>query len=216
MTRHFNRLAKVLLASAVTVLTTAFVEAKDTAVPAKAEDAVPLKAGAVLPKASLKTVDGKAFDLNAAVAKKPAVIIIYRGGWCPFCVRHLAEIKGVEKDLLSLGYQIIAISPDRPEKLKASADKNKFSYTLLSDSSMAFSRSMGIAFKLEDKLVTKYKNEYGIDVEADSGETHHQLPIPSAYIVGTDGKIAYAHVDPNYKFRVPGKELLTKAMELKK
>ena len=52
---------------------------------ASATDVVPLDKGATLPKLTLKAVDGKPYDLNASVAKKPTILIFYRGGWCPFC-----------------------------------------------------------------------------------------------------------------------------------
>lgn len=45
------------------------------------EEINPLKVGAKAPKTSLKTGDGKAFDLNAALAKQPTVLIFYRGRW---------------------------------------------------------------------------------------------------------------------------------------
>ncbi len=50
-------------------------------IPASADDICPVKIGAKLPALGLTTVDGKAFDIQAAVAKKPTVLIFYRGGW---------------------------------------------------------------------------------------------------------------------------------------
>ena len=41
----------------------------------------PALIGASLPDLSLTTGDGSAFDLRAAVSKKAAVLVFYRGGW---------------------------------------------------------------------------------------------------------------------------------------
>ena len=41
----------------------------------------PLLIGATIPEATLMTATGEPFDLNAAVAQKPTVLIFYRGGW---------------------------------------------------------------------------------------------------------------------------------------
>jgi len=41
-----------------------------------AEDVCPLLAGAPIPKLTLTTVDGSSFDLNAAIAEKPAILMI--------------------------------------------------------------------------------------------------------------------------------------------
>ncbi len=49
--------------------------------PISAEDVCPILVGTTVPKLTLTTASGSPFDLNAAIAKKPAVLIFYRGGW---------------------------------------------------------------------------------------------------------------------------------------
>ena len=46
-----------------------------------AREITPLLIGEKLPPIEVKTSDGAAFDLNAAVAKQPTILIVYRGGW---------------------------------------------------------------------------------------------------------------------------------------
>ena len=112
----------------------------------------------------------------------------------------MGQLQKAESQILELGYQILAISPDRPEKLTESVSKHKLTYTLLSDSKMETARAFGIAYQVGDELLERYKG-YGIDLEADSGEQHHQLPVPAVFVVGTDGTIKFEHVNPNYKVR---------------
>ena len=112
----------------------------------------PIKVGQSLPALSLQDIEGKKFDLNAAVAKKPTILIFYRGSWCPYCNTHLGELKTVEGDLKSLGYQIIAVSPDLPKNLKKSVEKNNLSYQLVSDSKAEAAKALGLAFHVDDKL----------------------------------------------------------------
>jgi peroxiredoxin len=167
--------------------------------------------GSRLPSLELATADGQTFDLNKAVAKQPAVIVFYRGGWCMYCNRQLEGLRHIEKDLLELGFQLIAISPDRPEKLRASLDEHGLKYRLLSDSAMAAARALGVAFRVDAATVAKYRDEYGIDLEAASGETHHQLPVPSVWIVARDGAIDYSYVHPDYAKRIDPSLLLQAA-----
>ena len=172
----------------------------------------PLGVGDPIPAGQLKSASGDDVDLRELVAESPTVLIFYRGGWCPYCRRHLVELAEIVPALDEAGLQIIAISPDRPAKLLAKPDFGELPYTLLSDSSMTVSSAFGIAFKVDDALVEKYMDSYGIDLEGDSGETHHLLPHPAVYIADTDGVIQYAHVDPNYKERLdPDKILATAA-----
>lgn len=147
--------------------------------------------------------------MNDAIAKKPTILVFYRGGWCPYCNLHLGQLQKIEAELIKIGYQIIAISPDTPEKLRQSIEKHKLNYLLLSDSKMTAACSFGIAFKVDKKAIKKYKG-YGIDLESASGEKHHLLPVPAVFIVGTDSIIKFEYVNPDYKVRL-GPDLLLAA-----
>ena len=111
-------------------------EAAQKPVPNATEDVCPVKIGAQWPVISLTTVDGTQFDLNAAIAEQPTIVLYYRGGWCPYCNMQLGQLSRIEPQLLALGYQIIAVSPDRPAELQTSTDKLDVKYALLSDSKM--------------------------------------------------------------------------------
>jgi peroxiredoxin len=167
----------------------------------------PLLIGAKVPKLFLKTVDGKAFDLNGAIAARPTVIIFYRGGWCIYCNTQMAQLLPIAQQIKDLGFQMIAISPDRPEKLTETIDKHQMGYTLLSDSTMAAAKAFGIAFKLDEPTLAKYA-EYGINLDDASGQSHHLLPVPSVFVLGTDGTIKFEYVNPDYKVRIPPDVLL--------
>jgi peroxiredoxin len=186
---------------------------ESSTVPTSAQEIRPLPIGAAIPEVMLKTAEGTDFNLKTAVLRKPTVLIFYRGGWCPYCNLQLGQLQTVEPELLKLGYQILAISPDRPAKLVESVEKDKLSYTLLSDSSMTAAKAFGIAFRVDEATLKKYKG-HGIDLEAASGEKHHLLPVPAVFIVGTDGRIKFVHADPDYKVRLEPEALLSAAKEV--
>ncbi len=173
-------------------------------------DAKPLAAGESIPAGPLKTVDGESFDLTAAAREQRLAVIYYRGGWCPYCNTHLAQLQEAEPELRALGYRILAISPDQPSKMKESLEKGAMTYTLLSDSSMDAAKAFGIAFEVDAATIKKYEG-YGIDLEAASGEAHHLLPVPSVFLVGTDGVIDFAYSNPDYKVRLEPAALLAAA-----
>jgi len=178
--------------------------------------------GDALPPVHLRTAEGVVFDLSQAVAEQAAVVVFYRGGWCPFCTRHLMELGRVEAELRELGFQILAVSPDRPAKIretmKRTAGEGPGSpavITLLSDSTLAAAEALGIAFKVEADLVQTYRTRHGIDLEAASGETHHRLPHPAVFLVTPDQVIRFAHVDTDYRARLSGEEILAAARAAK-
>lgn len=109
-----------------------------------------------------------------------------------------------------MGYQIIAVSADSPEYLSQSKQKHQMGYTLLSDHSMKGARVLGIAWQVNAETLEMFKG-FGIDLKKASGEKHNILPVPAAFVVGTDGKIKFAYVNPDHKVRVPSKLLLEAA-----
>lgn len=185
------------------------------AAPLAAEDDSPahLKTGDTVPDVVLRDADDDEVKLRERVARRPAVLVFYRGGWCPFCTKHLMELAQIKDELLESGHQLLAISPDRPAKIREMPNRRKLGYTLLSDSDTTAAEAFGIAFQLPEDLVSKYKKEYQIDVEAASGESHHRLPHPAVFVVGKDGVIRFAHVNPDYKTRLDPEAILKAANE---
>jgi peroxiredoxin len=179
-------------------------------VPDNPEDTVPLETGNPVPQVSLRTIDGEAVDLADITAKQPSIVIFYRGSWCPYCNKHLASLVDIEDELKALGYQLLAISPDRAEGLKEAIEKNKLGYTLLSDSSAEAAKAFGLAFTVGTATRILYKG-YGIDLEEASGEDHHILPVPAVYLSDANGVIRYKYTNPDYKTRLSPEELLNAA-----
>ena len=68
-----------LIFAAFVLLMTFSVNAGD--VPNSPEEVKPLKVGDTAPKLTLKDADGNDFDLNAAIAQQPVILVFYRGGW---------------------------------------------------------------------------------------------------------------------------------------
>jgi peroxiredoxin len=176
----------------------------------QASEVTPALTGTMVPNASVKTVDGKSVELRTLVSEKPTVLIFYRGGWCPYCNKHLEELQQIEQQLVDMGYQILAVSPDRPEILKESISKHNLDYTLLSDSPMNLTKALGLAFMVDDKTVEQYKQS-GIDLEKNSGYDHHLLPVPAVYLINPDGRITFQYVNPNYKTRIDSDVLMSAA-----
>ncbi|MCH8327140.1 MAG: AhpC/TSA family protein [Candidatus Marinimicrobia bacterium] len=176
------------------------------------ENIRPILVGTTIPDLALADLDGKSVRLLDLLSKKPAVLIYYRGGWCPFCNRQLQQLQGLESTLDSLGFQIIAVSPDRPLELKKSLDKHELNYTLLSDSSMTGAKLLGLAWRMSEKKVRRYKL-FRMDVEAASGMDHHLLPVPGVFILSRKGVVKFQYVNPNHRERLSSAVLLAAAIE---
>jgi len=133
----------------------------------------------------------------------------YRGGWCPYCNIHLSEIQEVESEILKLGYQIVAISPDSYKNLDISGEKNKLNYSLYSDGEEKLSKVIGIAFKAPEKYDCMLYDSSG-------GINEVFLPVPSVFVIGTDGEILFEYINPDYKTRLSADFLVTVLKNLKR
>lgn len=177
-------------------------------VPTDAREIKPLKVGVAAPSVKLDSMSAKPVNLADALGGKPTVLVFYRGGWCPFCNTHLAELGQIADEVKAKGAQIIGISPDTAAELEKSVGKHKLGYTLLSDSKGEAMRKFGIAFRVDDETFTMYRDRFKIDLEKASGEKHHYLPVPSVFVIDAKGKITFAYSNPDYKVRLKGKDIL--------
>ena len=119
-------------------------------------DICPLKVGTEIPSALIKDKANKELDLKNIVGEKPTVIIFYRGAWCGYCTKHLAELNAAKAAIEKQGYQIFGVTMDKPSKLKESNKKANSEITVYSDAKANAIKAFGLDWKVDDKLFTKY------------------------------------------------------------
>ncbi|MCO7208668.1 MULTISPECIES: peroxiredoxin-like family protein [Pseudoalteromonas] len=192
---------KSLLISALFVLSSQVIAATATNIAESAEQVSPLLPGLTVPNVELKDQYGKTVSLAERFKEKTTVLIVYRGGWCPYCSKQLASVQKIEKELASLDAQLIAVSPDSPEKL-AETKITAPSYQLLSDDSLTLAQTLGLAFYLDDKTAKIYRNKLGVNFVSLEGEPKVALPVPAVFVIDTNGLVHFQYANPNYKVRL--------------
>ena len=167
-----------------------------------AEQVSPLLNGQFVPDVILQTTFGKDISLKMLVESKPTMILFYRGGWCPYCNRQLAGLIEYQQRIIDLGYQIIAISPDSPQRLHEQKTTEEFELILLSDQNLQAIRAFGLGYYLDDSTAALYRDKLGAKLSTLEGSEKIVLPVPAVYIVDTSGLVQFQYVNPNYKVRV--------------
>ena len=181
--------------------------------PATAEDTTPLKTGDRAPNFTVRTVDNESFEFDAANLGKPAILISFRGGWCPYCNLHLSELRTVIPELKASGYDVLFLSGDAPAQLYAGLKQETqediagLDYTILSDAEIVAARAFGTAFRTGQGL-NDYLDGKKYDYQDSSIGQHNALSVPFVYVVDVDGNIVYDFVEADYKIRLPSDELL--------
>ncbi len=185
----------------------------DSPIAATADQIEPLVKGDNAPRFVVQTAAGEMFDFDPRKLERPAIIIEFRGGWCPYCNMHLSELREVIPEIHELGVDVLFLSGDRPEllyeSLKADTQEDIAgrNYVIYSDAEANAAIALGIAFRASERTI-KGRNKKGDDIEGSSMMNHGVLPVPSVFAIDSDGLIAFAYVNPNYKIRLPADELL--------
>ncbi|WP_051203170.1 peroxiredoxin-like family protein [Hugenholtzia roseola] len=164
---------------------------------AQSADAIsPLLIGEKIPDAHLLSSEGEVTDLQALFKKKKTILLVYRGGWCPFCNAHFSELAAISGAITEKGYQIVAISPDDPAHLQNTEEKNALeNYLLLSDSDGKLIQQLGLAFEAPQKYSMMLEEHSG-------GKNKGFLPVPAVFILDTEGTILMEYISPNFKQRL--------------
>ncbi|WP_394391856.1 peroxiredoxin-like family protein [Shewanella woodyi] len=177
---------------------------------------MPLMNGQMLPSAKVANLKGETLDLLSLTQGKPSIIFFYRGGWCPFCNSQMGQLKEIEPKLIEMGFQLIGISPDSPEKLNASMIDQKLSYTLLSDTNLNAMQAFGLAYYTSKKTTERYMKKLKLDEllkVTPQGDKRLVLPVPAIYISDGTGLIHFQYVNPNFRVR-PAPQLIEMAASL--
>ena len=191
----------------------------DVPVAATAQEINPLVAGDQAPRFTVISTDGENFEFDPRSLHRPVMLISFRGGWCPYCNMHLAELRHVLPEIADMGVDVLFLSGDRSELLvkslsrEARAIVDELDYTLLSDANAQAAIALGIAFKASDRLIAR-RHEKGNDIESSSMAKHGVLPVPAVFAIDRSGTIRFAHADPDYRVRLSGDKLLAVARDL--
>ena len=148
-------LAAGLAIISVTAMIAACLAKNGPTVPDDPEVVSPLMIGQSAPAFDLPRADRNRYRFVPDALDAPVIIVFYRGGWCPYCAAHFMELRKAEDKVREMGYELVFISPDRPEKLAESLTQLDADYTLLSDSDMEAAKAFGVAFKVDDATIAR-------------------------------------------------------------
>ncbi len=158
------------------------------------------RVGEAFPNLALPDASGRYRSILQIQDGRPLVISFNRGRWCPFCVHELQCWAAASAALVEAGGTLIVVAGEIGEGASSIQDMIGPSATLLCDVDHGAALACGLAFPVGDDLKRRYL-EIGIDLAAIYGSDGGFLPIPATFVVGEDGNIRYAHVDPDFRMR---------------
>lgn len=146
----------------------------------------------------LAAADGSPLDLLAVAAGRPVVLVLTRGGWCPYCDTTVRAYEVARNRIEAAGGTVIAVTPEIPAFAVETSRELRFPVAV--DRGNRFAKSLGLVFALPEELRPLYL-DIGIDLPARNGDDSHELPIPATYVLAPTGRVTWAHVDPDFTRR---------------
>lgn len=144
---------------------------------------------------------GKATTLAEERGDRPAVVVFYRGAWCPYCNLTLRIYQDeLLPGLAARGIPLIAISPQKPDGSLTMAQTNELTFTVLSDPGNRVASELGILTE-PDEPVQDAQLALGLDLTEHNADGKPVLPMPTALIVDAEGVVRWIDVHPNYATR---------------
>ena len=168
---------------------------------ARAVPADAVKVGDTLASFTLRNAVGAPVNLDDLVSTGPAVLVFYRGGWCPYC--NLA-LRTYQRELLpqlqAWHATLAAISPQTPDQSLSTAEKAALDFEVLSDPGSRLARRIGIAFEQAEEVLAAQR-KLGLDLAEVNEGGSTQLPMPTVLIVDRDRTVRFVDVHPDYTIR---------------
>ncbi|MFJ4435857.1 peroxiredoxin-like family protein [Streptomyces sp. NPDC088923] len=170
-------------------------------------DAVPAP-GTPLPDADLLDGHGEPTTLAAARGGAPAVLVFYRGAWCPYCNLTLRTYEErVRPALDARGVRLIAVSPQRPDGSLTTAETNALTFTVLSDPGNKLAAALGILTQATPEA-SEAQRALGLDVAAANADGTAAIPMPTTVVLDAEGVVRWIDVHPDYTTRTEPEALV--------
>ncbi|MBI3479288.1 MAG: AhpC/TSA family protein [Nitrosomonadales bacterium] len=144
--------------------------------------------GTKLPHFTVRDVNDKMIN-SSQLTDRPAILIFYRGNWCPFCSAQIKELIARYKEINALGVRVALIAPQPHENTIGVSKTYDAKFDFLTDIDNAAARTLGI----------EHPNGLPMGMQALGYDS--DTVMPTVIITGKDGKIVWTHETDNYRVR---------------
>ena len=167
-----------------------------------------LKIGGKAPDFILPNAFGKPVRLSDKLKEGPVVLSFYRGAWCPYCNLELHALHAALPQFRRYGAQLIAITPQIPDKSLAQIREDGYPFEILSDLDSSVMKAYHLYFEVPETVSNVYRRNFGLDLAEYNGTARYVLPVPGTYVVDADSIVRAAYADTDYKKRMEPEDII--------
>jgi peroxiredoxin len=118
-------------------------------------------------------------------------------------------------ELRALGAQLVAVSPQDEREIALMRERDRLELHMVSDTDNVIAQRFGVAHVVEPALRETYAAA-GMVRPASSGRGDWSLPLPAVYLIGTDGRVAGAWVDADWRRRAEPADVVARVAALQR
>ena len=160
------------------------------------------------PAFGLHDANNKLVRSTDLLALGPLIINFFRGRWCPYCVTELESWRELYPALRERGALLVAISPQTVRHNDFTVQQHSLPFPLLSDPGNQLAAQFGIAYTLPE-YHQRYFRSILVNIPFVNGDQSWSLPLPATFVVGCDGKIAFAEGHADFRVRPEPRDVLS-------
>ncbi|CAN1496996.1 Bcp Peroxiredoxin [Rhabdaerophilaceae bacterium] len=166
-----------------------------------------LREGDMIPEFALPNAEGRLVRSIELLQNGPVILSFYRGEWCPYCQGELDVYAEFNETIIKAGGQPALLTAETGGQALRSKLTRSANFELLCDADLGVAMAFGLVFMVtpEVRAACTAVGDNFLDIYG--GESGF-LPIPATYVVGQDGRIVVAHVDPDFTKRLDPLDVL--------
>jgi peroxiredoxin len=167
-----------------------------------------LSLGSTLPDVDLIGADGRPTTLSEVAGGRPAVVVFYRGAWCPYCNITLSNYQNSLLPALSdRGVDLIAVSPQNPDGSLTMQQKHDLAFAVLSDPGNVLAHLLGIVTSPSSE-VRAAQLQLGLDLTVVNADGTTSIPRPTTAIIDSGRVLQWIDVHPDYSTRSEAEDII--------
>ena len=115
-----------------------------------------LRNGERFPTITASRVGGAEMTIPRDLEDRWAVLLFYRGHWCPYCRQQLLDFQRERAQLNELGAEVVALSVDSLEQARQTVERHRLTFPVL----------YGLDARAVAKMIGAYINEDPLYLQA--------------------------------------------------
>ena len=169
-----------------------------------------LPVGAMSPEFTLNDATGRLVRSADLLALGPLIIKFFRGRWCSYCSTELEAWRDRYEQLRERGALMAAVSPQTERQNDFMVTQHGLPFPVLSDPGCALAEKFGLAYTVPEYHRAYYLSIL-VNIPSVNGESSWRLPLPATYVIGRNGRAAFAEAHADFRVRPEPEEVLAAA-----